>query len=70
MPSSNIKTNNERAKLMKVGSIVQLQDRNEWNGFYGIVKYMKEDTAYIFCTLNPCYLYKASKDNNVLLINE
>ncbi len=55
---------------MKIGSIVQLQDNNEWNGFYGVVKYMKDGTAYVFCTLNPCYLYKVGKDNHALLIRD
>ncbi len=57
-------------ELMKVGSIVQLQDNNEWNGFYGVVKYIKGETAYVFCTLNPCYLYKVEKANQILLIDD
>ncbi|WP_156946205.1 hypothetical protein [Clostridium akagii] len=56
--------------MMKVGSIVQLQDNNEWNGFYGVVKYIKGETAYVFCTLNPCYLYKVEKANQILLIDD
>lgn len=51
---------------MKVGSIVRIEDNNEWNGLYGIVKYVHNDEAYIFCVKNPCYLYKATDKNNVV----
>jgi hypothetical protein len=59
----------ERVVKMKIGSIVKLQDDNEWNGFYGVVKYMKNETAYVFCIQNPCYLYKVGKENDILIIN-
>lgn len=55
---------------MTVGSIVRLNDNNEWNGLYGVVKYMHKDVAYIFCIQNPCYLYVATEKNNVCTIKE
>lgn len=54
--------------LMKIGSIVKIEDNNDWKGFYGIVKYMKDEEAYIFCIQNPCYLYKASHRNNIVVV--
>lgn len=59
----------ERVVKMKIGSIVKLQDNNDWNGFYGVVKYMQDDVAYIFCIQNPCYLYRAGKENNIVVID-
>lgn len=56
--------------IMNVGSIVRLNDDNEWNGLYGVVKYMHKDVAYIFCIQNPCYLYVATKKNNICIIDE
>lgn len=53
---------------MKIGSIVKIEDNNDWKGFYGIVKYMKDEEAYIFCIQNPCYLYKASHRNNIVVV--
>lgn len=55
---------------MKVGSIVKLRDNNEWRGLYGVVKYIHNDKAYIFCVQNPCYLYEATKENDILIIND
>ncbi len=53
---------------MEVGNIVQIQDNNEWKGLYGIVKYAARGIAHIFCVQNPCYLYIATKDNNIKVI--
>lgn len=53
---------------MKVGDIVQIQDENEWKGLYGVVEYVAVGIAHIFCVQNPCYLYVATKDNNIKVI--
>ncbi|AKA68531.1 hypothetical protein [Clostridium scatologenes] len=53
---------------MKVGDIVQIQDENEWKGLYGVVEYVAVGIAHIFCVPKPCYLYVATKDNNIRVI--
>lgn len=55
---------------MNIGCIVRLNDNNEWNGLYGVVKYIYKDVAYIFCIQNPCNLYVATEKNNICIINE
>ena len=55
---------------MKVGSLVQIQDNNEWYGLYGIVKYFWKGIAHIFCVQKPCYLYISTRDNNIRIIKE
>ncbi len=53
---------------MKVGDIVQIQDENEWKGLHGVVEYVAVGIAHIFCVPKPCYLYVATKDNNIRVI--
>lgn len=55
---------------MKVGDIVQIQDENEWKGLYGVVEYVTVGISHIFCVQNPCYLYVATKNNNIKVIEE
>ncbi|AKN32151.1 hypothetical protein Ccar_15295 [Clostridium carboxidivorans P7] len=55
---------------MKVGDIVQIQDENEWKGLYGVVEYVTVGISHIFCVKNPCYLYVATKNNNIKVIEE
>lgn len=55
---------------MKLGSIVRINDNNEWNGLYGVVRYLKDNIAYIFCIQNPCYLYVVGESNNICVIEE
>lgn len=54
--------------LVNIGSIVRIEDNNEWKGLYGIVKYKNENESYIFCIKNPCYLYKATEKNNIVVM--
>lgn len=54
--------------LLNIGSIVRIEDDNEWKGLYGIVKYANEDQSYIFCIQKPCYLYKATEKNNIVVM--
>lgn len=55
---------------MQEGSIVRLNDDNEWKDKYGIVKYMKDNVAWIFCVDYPTDLYVATQDNNICEIRE
>ncbi|AJA49487.1 hypothetical protein CPAST_c34210 [Clostridium pasteurianum DSM 525 = ATCC 6013] len=55
---------------MGVGSLVKINDNNSWNGLYGIVRYLVNDVAFIFCVQHPTDLYIAKKDNDIILIEE
>lgn len=55
---------------MGAGAIVQIQDNNEWKGLYGVVDRVVNRVAFIFCVQFPCYLYRATKDNNIRLVEE
>ncbi|MDT8717940.1 hypothetical protein IAI10_14845 [Clostridium sp. 19966] len=54
---------------MNVGNIVKIEDNNEWKGMYGIIRYIHGDEAYVFCVQMPCYLYRVTKNNNIVLVN-
>jgi hypothetical protein len=55
---------------MKCGSIVRINDNNEWNGLYGVVRYIRDNIAYIFCVCHPTDLYVATEQNNICIIEE
>lgn len=55
---------------MKVGSIVKILDENEWHNLYGVVRYLKDNIAWIFCVQFPTDLYIAGKDNQIIIIEE
>lgn len=55
---------------MKEGSLVKILDENEYCGLYGIVKYLIDDVAYIFCVDYPNDLYVATENNNICIIEE
>lgn len=55
---------------MQCGAIVRINDNNEYNGLYGIVKYIYKNVAFIFCVKYPCHLYVATPDNNIIIIEE
>lgn len=55
---------------MEVGALVRLNDDNDWNGLYGVVKYIKQGVAYIFCVQRPVELYIALQSNNICIIEE
>ena len=57
-----------RCIWLDIGSIVRIEDNNEWKGLYGIVKYKNENESYIFCIQNPCYLYRATEKNNIVVM--
>lgn len=53
---------------MNVGNIVKIEDNNDWKGMYGIVQYIHDDEAYVFCVQMPWYLYKVTKANKIELL--
>jgi hypothetical protein len=55
---------------MKIGSIVKILDNNDWKNLYGIVKYLKDNVAFIFCVQYPVDLYVATEKNNIITIEE
>lgn len=55
---------------MAIGSLVRINDDNEWNSLYGIVKYIKDNVSWIFCVQHPTDLYVATENNNINIIIE
>lgn len=55
---------------MRIGAVVKINDSNEWNGLYGVVRYICKNIAYIFCVQNPCNLYIATENNDICIIKE
>lgn len=50
---------------LRLGTIVQFQSNDEWNGLYGIVDKINYDyqLAYIYCIHFPIYLYQIGLHN-------
>lgn len=51
------------------GSLIRINDDNEWKGLYGIVRYIIGEIAYIFCVQYPTTLYIARPENNICIIS-
>lgn len=52
------------------GSIVKILDENEWKNLYGVVKYLKDNVAWIFCVQHPTDLYVATENNAICIVRE
>ncbi|MCD3252514.1 hypothetical protein [Clostridium botulinum] len=45
-------------------TIVKIVNKNsDWYGLYGIIDYINDECAYVFCISKPTYHYKVTKDN-------
>lgn len=55
---------------MQIGALIRINDDNNWNGLYGVVKYIYDNVAYIFCVQHPTELYVATLDSNICIIEE